>query len=148
MLSLTRIQLLGFAAAGALVALAAASAPAHSGERPVRLGPVGPDEPIMTTVGTKNVIAFYRPVDGYCNIYVVMNDRTDASGGSAAQVRVTLNPRQSVLVDAADNHTLSLKCGENAATLSVIDGYGQTVFGSSVQEPIQASAAGWWGQGG
>jgi hypothetical protein len=30
------------------------------------------------------------------------NDRTDASGGSTAQVRVTLNPRQSVLVDAAE----------------------------------------------
>ena len=148
MLSLTRIQLLSFAAAGALVALTAASAPARSEERPVRLGPVGPNEPIITTVGNKNIIAFYVPGDGHCNIQVVMNDRTDASGGSAAQVRVTLNPRQSVLVDAAD-HTLSLKCGENAATLSVIDGYdGHTVFGSSVQEPIQASAAGWWGQGG
>jgi poly(3-hydroxybutyrate) depolymerase len=148
MLSLTRIQLLSFAAAGALVALTAASAPARSEERPVRLGPVGPNEPIFTTVGNKNIIAFYVPGDGHCNIQVVMNDRTDASGGSAAQLRVTLNPRQSVLVDAADNHTVSLKCGENAATLSVIDGYGHTVFGSSVQEPIQASAAGWWGQGG
>ena len=148
MLSLTRIQLLSFAAAGALVALTAASAPARSEERPVRLGPVGPNEPIITTVGNKNIIAFYVPGDGHCNIWVMMTDRTDASGGSAAQVRVTLNPRQSVLVDAADNHTLSLKCGENAATLSVIDGYGHTVFGSSIQEPIQASAAGWWGQGG
>ena len=37
MLSLTRIQLLSFAAAGALVALTAASAPARSEERPVRL---------------------------------------------------------------------------------------------------------------
>ena len=43
MLSLNRIQLLSFAAVGALVVLTAASAPARSDERPVRLGPVGPN---------------------------------------------------------------------------------------------------------
>ena len=116
MLSFTRIQLLSFAAVGALVVLTAASASARSDERPVRLGPVGPNEPIITTVGNKNIIAFYVPGDGHCNIRVVMNDRTDASGDSAMQVRVNLNPRQSIHVDAADNDTLSLKCGENAAT--------------------------------
>ena len=78
MLSLTRIKLLSFAAAGALVALTAASASARSEERPVRLGPVGPNEPIITTVGNKNIIAFYAPGDGHCNIQVMMNDRTDA----------------------------------------------------------------------
>jgi hypothetical protein len=88
MVSSTHIQLLR-AAAGALVILAAASAPAHSGERPLRLGPVAPDEPIMTTVGTKNVIASYRPVDGYCAIYVVTCNRNDDSG--AEQVRVNLS---------------------------------------------------------
>jgi hypothetical protein len=148
MLPLNRNQLLSFAAVGALVVLTAASTPARSEERPVRLGPVGPNEAIFTMVGNKNIIAFYGPVDGHCNIQVVMNDSTDDSGGSAAQLRVTLNPRQSVLVDSADNHTLSLKCGENAATLSIIDGYGHIVFGSSIPEPPQASLTGWWGQGG
>ena len=58
MIPSTRLQLLSFAAAGALVVLAARNVSARSSERPVRLGPVGADEPIMTTVGDKNVIAF------------------------------------------------------------------------------------------
>ena len=52
MLSLTRIQLLSFAAAGALVALTIASIPAHADELAQNLGPDGPDEPILTTVGS------------------------------------------------------------------------------------------------
>ena len=50
-----------------------------------------------------------------------MNDRTDASGDSAVQVRVGLNPRESIHIDAAHSDTLNLKCGENAATLAVVD---------------------------
>jgi hypothetical protein len=119
MFPLNRIQFLGFAV-GALVVLTAASAPARSDERPVRLGPVGPNDVILTTFDNKNVIAFYVSGDGHCNIQVVMNDRTDDSGDSAAQVRVSLNPRESIHIDAADNETLNLKCGENAATLAVV----------------------------
>jgi hypothetical protein len=118
MTSSTRIQLLSFAAASALVALTATSVPARSDERPVRLGPVGPDEPIMTTVGNKNVIAFYRPVDGHCDIYVVTCNRNDDSG--AQQVRVSLRPRESIHIDATGNDTLNLECSENAATLAVV----------------------------
>jgi hypothetical protein len=116
----TRIQLLRFAAAGAIVTLTAASVSARSDDRPVRLGPVGPLEPIMTTVGDKNVIAFYRPGDGHCNIYVVLNDRTDASEHSGTQVRVSLSPRQVVHLDTTDNDTLNLQCGNDAETLAVI----------------------------
>jgi hypothetical protein len=132
----TRIQLLSFAAAGAFVVITAASFPAHSDERPVRLGPVGPNEPILTTVGNKNVIAFYVPGDGYCNIYVVVSDRTDASGDSAAQVRVSLNPRGLVHIDTADKDTLNLKCGDNAATLAVVDSDKNVTDGTSIPKPI------------
>jgi hypothetical protein len=117
---LNRVQLISFAAVGALIAITAASAAIRSDERPVRLGPVGPNEPIMTTVGNKNVIAFYRPSDGHCNIYVVTGDRTDARSGSAEQVRISLYPRQIIHVDTADNDTLSLQCGDNAETLALI----------------------------
>jgi len=120
----TRIQLLRFAAASAIVALTATSVAARSDERPVLLGPVGPLEPIMTTVGNQNVIAFYRPGDGHCNIYVVLNDRADARGHSGTQagtqVRVSLSPRQIVHLDTADNDTLNLKCGNNAETLAIV----------------------------
>jgi len=139
MTSSTRTKLLSFAAASALVALTAASAPTRSDERPVGLGPVGAMEPIMTTVGNKNVIAFYRPVSGDCNLYVVLSDRRDVSGDSAAQVRISLSPRQIVHLDSSDNNTLNLKCADNAESLAVVDGDEQNVAGSSILKAIPAS---------
>jgi hypothetical protein len=130
MIPSTRIRMLSFAAASLLVLLTTASVPARSDERPVRLGPVGPEEPIMTTVGNKNVIAFYRAGDDDCNIYVVTTDRNDDSGGSAEQVRVSLNPHQVVHIDTPDHHTLNLKCTDSATTLAVVDSDGRIVFGS------------------
>jgi len=120
MLAFNRIQLLSFAAAGALALVAASALPARSDERPVRLGPVGPEEPILTTVGNKNVIAFYVPDNDYCDIYVVLNDRTDTSGASAAQVRISLNPRQIAHIDTPQNESLNLQCGDNVASLAVV----------------------------
>ena len=71
MSSLTRIGLLGFAAATAFVALSAAGLPARAEDFARNLGPVGPHEPILTTVGSKRVIAFYEPGGGHCGINVV-----------------------------------------------------------------------------
>ena len=70
---------LGFAAIGAL-ALTVASSPGSADELAQNLGPVGPNEPILTTVGSKRVIAFYVPGNGHCGINVVVWDRSDASG--------------------------------------------------------------------
>ena len=75
----TLTQFLSFAAAGAL-ALSVASIPTRADELAQNLGPVGPNEPILTTVGSKRVIAFYVPGGGHCTINVVVWDRTDASG--------------------------------------------------------------------
>jgi hypothetical protein len=142
MKSSTRIQLTRFAAAGAIVAFTAASIPARSENRPVRLGPVGPLQPIMTTVGDKDVIAFYRPGDGHCNTYVVLSDRTGASGHSGTQVRVSLSSRQSVHLDTSDNNTLNLKCGNTAETLAIVDEDDHIVSGSFSSNQIPASASG------
>ena len=102
---------LGFAAIGAL-ALTVASSPGSADELAQNLGPVGPNEPILTTVGSKRVIAFYVPGNGHCGINVVVWDRTDASGNSAARVRVNLTPRQMVHIDSADNKSINLQCGD------------------------------------
>jgi hypothetical protein len=120
MYPLTRSRFMGFAAAGA-VALSLASLPAHSDELAQNLGPVGPNEPILTTVGSKRVIAFYVPGNGHCGINVVVWDRTDASGNSAARVRVSLTPRQMVHIDSADNKSINLQCGDDAETLALVD---------------------------
>ena len=54
-------KLSSFAALGTLVVLAGLRLPAHADELAQNLGPVGPHEPILTTVGSKRVIAFYEP---------------------------------------------------------------------------------------
>ena len=117
---LTRNWFLGFAAAGAL-ALTVASVPAFADELSQNLGPVGPHEPIVTTVGGKRVIAFYEPRGGTCGLHVVVWNRNDESGVSAARVRVSLNARQMAHIDSADNETLDLQCGDHAETLKIID---------------------------
>ena len=112
---------LKFAAAGAIVALTAASTPARADEMIQNLGPVGPNEPILTTVGSKRVIAFYVPGSGTCAIQAVVWDRNDADAASAARVRVSLNPGQTAQIDSAENRSLTLQCGAYAETLAVID---------------------------
>ena len=111
---------LGFAAVGAL-ALTVASSPGYADELTQNLGPVGPHEPILTSVGSKRVIAFYEPGGGHCSINVVVWDRADESGDSAARVRVSLNPRQTVHIDSPESKTINLQCGDYAETLALVD---------------------------
>ena len=108
----------GLAAAGAL-ALTVASASASTDDFVRNLGPVGPNEPILTSVGSKQVIAFYEVNDGGCGILVW--DRADQSGSSAARVRVMLNPREVVHIESADAKPLNLQCGESAEALTIVD---------------------------
>ena len=116
----TLSKLSRFAALGTLVVLGGFSLPARADELAQNLGPVGPNEPILTTVGSKRVIAFYEPGDGNCSLHVVVWNLTDESGGSA-RVRVSLNARQMVHIDSADNKSLDLQCGDYAETLKIVD---------------------------
>ncbi|MGB6440746.1 MAG: hypothetical protein WBE89_15795 [Methyloceanibacter sp.] len=109
---------LSLAAAGAVLALTAASIPARADELAQNLGPVGPREPILTWVGSKRVIAFYQPDSGNCAVHVVVWDPTDVNAESTAGFQATLNPRQMTL---AENKSLYLQCGDNAERLAIID---------------------------
>ena len=84
MFTFTRNWFLGFAAAGAL-ALTVASVPAIADELSLNLGAVGPNEPILKTVGSKRVIAFYETDGSHCNMTIAVWDLTDLV---AAQRRV------------------------------------------------------------
>jgi hypothetical protein len=110
---------LKFAAAGALLALTVSGTPARADEMFQNLGPVGPHEPILTTVGNKRVIAFYEPD----NVNAVVFDKTDAYTGmtTAARVRVSLNPGQITSIDSVDDKSLTLKCGEEGESLAIVD---------------------------
>jgi hypothetical protein len=125
MFPLTRI--LSLAAVGAISALIAVSLPAHADELTQNLGPVGPHEPILTTVGNKRVIAFFRPDSGNCEFHAVIWKTTDVNADSAARFRAGLNPRQMVTIDTIDNQSLKLQCGDNAERLAIVDNEGVVV---------------------
>ena len=105
MFSLSRIQFSKFAAMGSLVVLSTLGTPARAHELGQSLGPVGPHEPILTTVGSERVIAFYEPDNGRCALHAVVLDNTDAHTGmtTAARFRISLEPGQIVHIDSADN---------------------------------------------
>jgi hypothetical protein len=117
----TLFKSLNFVGLGFLLALSGLSLPARADDFAQNLGPVGPHEPILATVGGKRVIAFYEPRSGQCGMHVVVWNSADASGESAARVRVSLVPRQMVHIDSADNKSIDLKCGDYAETLSLIE---------------------------
>jgi hypothetical protein len=115
-----RTHILSFAA-GAVLALTASSLPARADELAQNLGPVGPHEPILTTVGSKRVIAFYEPDDGHCAVHAVVWNTTDVNADSAARFQATVTPRQKVQIDSPENKSLDLQCGDNAETLAIVD---------------------------
>ncbi len=110
---------LNYVGLGFLLALSALSLPARADDLAQNLGPVGPHEPILATVGGKRVIAFYEPRSGECGAHVVVWNSADASAESAARVRVNLGPRQMVHIDSADNKSIDLRCGDYAEKLSL-----------------------------
>jgi hypothetical protein len=119
MFALSRLSI--WAAVGGLVILGGHSLPVRAEEPVQYLGPVGPNEAILTSVGNKRFIAFYEPDGAHCGLNVVMWDSADDSGDSPARVRVSLNADQRVFIDSSDNKSVALKCGDFAGTLEVVE---------------------------
>jgi hypothetical protein len=120
---LSRIRFLAFAAVGGLFVLSSLGASTQAQELPQNLGPVGPDEPILTDVGTKRVLAWYQPEDSAgCAVNAVVWNSADVEGTSTAGFRIRLDRGQMVHFDSAYNvKSLNLKCADDASTLSIVD---------------------------
>ena len=129
MISLTRTHIATLAVVGAVMALTAASAPTSGEELATNLGPVGPHQPIVASVGGSRVVAFYTQDGGNCAVQAVV--WRDESGDDAARVRVTLRPRQIVHIDSVEQKTLNLQCGERGEQLAVIDNPELVAFGTA-----------------
>ena len=114
-------RILSLAAASALLALTAVNISAHAEELVQNLGPVGPNEPILTTVGNKRILAFFEPGNGYCAIQAVIWNTTDLNEDTTSRVRTNLNPGQLMIFDTPDNKTLKLQCGDKAERLAIIE---------------------------
>jgi len=110
---------LKLAVASAIVAFTAVSTPARAGGMVQRLGPVGPDEPILTSVGNKRVVAFFTPDSGTCGIRVVLWKADDLDAKSAWQFRVNLDPGQVTQIGSVTD-MVKLQCGDFAQTLAAI----------------------------
>ena len=123
MLSFSHRRFLTFAAEVALV-FTAVSVPARAVELSAHSGPVGPHEAMLTAVGSKRVIAFYQPNGGHCAVNAVVWENMGADTkmpSSSVRVRMRLNPGQMVHIDSTSSESLNLMCGDNAASLAVVD---------------------------
>jgi hypothetical protein len=108
-------------AAGALLLLGAASAPALAGDDALtNLGPVGPREPLLVKVGEQRFVAFYTKERGECAVSAVTwKDADPDEPYSSARVRVTLKPGQLIELDGPQRRSMGLLCGADAASLAV-----------------------------
>jgi hypothetical protein len=120
MFSLTR-NFLEVASVTTVVALTVLSTPASANEIVQNLGPVPAHQPIVKTVGNKNVLAFFEPGNGQCNLQAVIWN-VDEIETNPTRVRVSLNPGQSASIDSSATESFRLRCGDHAETLAAIDG--------------------------
>jgi hypothetical protein len=118
MSSSMRNKFASIAAAGALAAFASGAVRA---EDPLtNLGPVGPREPILVTVGKQRVIAFFVSERGECAVNAVTWNSADADAPYASsRVRISLKPGQVVQLDGAERKSMGLLCGMDASSLAV-----------------------------
>ena len=110
-------------AAGGLLALLALSSAASAGEpAKANLGPVGPHEPILATVGKSRLVAYYQPDNGKCAVSAVMFTTSPLGGGyGSTRVRVALHPGELFEFDGADGDRAVMTCGPNAKGLTVLN---------------------------
>ena len=119
-MSLRTLNILSIAAASVLTALAFTQVASAADQ--ANLGPVGPNEPILATIGNKRVIAYYEANGDLCDVSAVVFDVSAAGGGHAStRVRVSLHPGELFHVDAVGDEQVMLTCGPNAAMLMVLN---------------------------
>lgn len=95
---------------------------ASADEMQANLGPVGPNEPILATIGDNRMIAYYERNDGKCALSAVMFDASPKGGGhSSMRVRVALHPGELFNFDNADGQRVVMTCGPNANLLTVLN---------------------------
>jgi hypothetical protein len=125
-----------FVAAGAFVALFASN-PASADEMLQNLGPVGPNDTLLATVGGMRVIAFLESGNGRCGVNAVVWDKDADPGESAKRVRVRIESGEFVHIENVVQEAVHLLCGSNAATLAVIDTASLSASGITAQPPLQ-----------
>lgn len=117
---LRTFRTLSIAAATALSVLAATFTASAADDSWANFGPVGPNEPILATVGDSRLVAFYEPDDGTCSVSAVMFS-VDGDGHESKRVRVALHPGELFHMDGVKDEHVVLTCGPNAKGLTVLN---------------------------
>jgi hypothetical protein len=80
-----------------------------------------PIQSISYEFGSKAVSGYFVQRNSVCLVTLMIAERTDADlpSPTAARVRVMLDPGQVAGLDSEEGRSLSLTCGEDAATLVV-----------------------------
>jgi len=118
---LRTLRILPLAAASMLAALAFTDM-ASADQAQVNLGPVGPYQPIVATVGDKRIIAYYAPDGGKCAVSAVVFDTSTVDRGQTpARIRVALHPGELFHLDSVVDQTVVLTCGPNAQMITVLN---------------------------
>ena len=107
------------AALAAGIIFGAASLPAYADKPLTNLGPVGPGEPILVTVGDQRVIAFYAPERGECAVSAIVWKETNPDT-PATRVRLSLKPGQTLQLDSPQRKAMGLVCGADATSLALV----------------------------
>ncbi len=119
---LRTLNIFSIAVASVLTVLAFTHTASAADQARVNLGPVGPNEPILATIGDNRMIAYYERNDGKCAVSAVMFDASPKGGGHGSmRVRVALHPGELFNLDAADGQRVVLTCGPNASLLTVLN---------------------------
>jgi len=143
MCSITHHQCSKIAVIGAVAAFTSLSVPAVADELITNLGPVGPNEPILASVGSERVIAFYLPGNNQCAMHAVIGDRSSNSEPARTRIRISLEPGQIMHIDSVEGDSLNLRC--EGDRLAVVDTNNAIAFGITTQpsqQPVQASVSG------
>jgi hypothetical protein len=140
MCSITHHQCSKIAVIGALAAFTSLSVPAVADDL-TNLGPVGPHQPILASVGSERVIAFYLPGNNQCAVHAVIWDNSSDSEPTPARIRMSLEPGQIMHIDSVKGDSLNLRCESNADRLAVVDTNNAVAFGIIVQPPQQPAQA-------
>ena len=148
MCSITHHQCSKIAVIGALAAFTSLSVPASVpavADDLTNLGPVGPHQPILASVGSERVIAFYLPGNNQCALHAVIWDKSSDSEAAPARIRISLEPGQIIHIDSVEGDSVNLRCESNADRLAVVDTNDAVAFGIIMQpsqQPVQAGLSG------
>jgi hypothetical protein len=142
MCSITHHQCSKIAVIGAVAAFTSLSVAAVADEV-TNLGPVGPHHPILASVGSERVVAFYLPGNNQCAMHAVIWDKSSDSEPAPVRIRISLEPGQIMHIDSVEGDSLNLRC--EGDRLAVVDTNNAVAFGITTQpsqQPVQASVSG------